>query len=170
MDTHKHRIVKRSWQLKSYFLITCKFVFRKKLVNNPILNKKSSSLYWFNRLPLYVIKTLFSAVFFVLFRWPLFIYLNYLGLRWWVQHNSVVVGQGGFHSLVHIYPTHTMTRLQLNPIKAGGPESMYSREGGGRYSVEMHVYSPVFQGQLIKKKIRSITFIVWVLGRVEKKP
>ena len=33
----------------------------------------------------------------------------------------------------------------------------------------MHVYSPVFQGQLIEKKIRSITFIVWVLGRVEKK-
>ena len=32
----------------------------------------------------------------------------------------------------------------------------------------MHVYSPVFQGQLIEKKIRSITFIVWVLGRVEK--
>ena len=36
------------------------------------------------------------------------------------------------------------------------------------YRVEMHVYSPVFQGQLIEKKIRSITFIVWVLGRVEK--
>ena len=32
----------------------------------------------------------------------------------------------------------------------------------------MHVYSPVFQGQLIEKKISSITFIVWVLGRVEK--
>ena len=26
------------------------------------------------------------------------------------------------------------------------------------YRVEMHVYSPVFQGQLIEKKIRSITF------------
>ena len=34
----------------------------------------------------------------------------------------------------------------------------------------MHVYSPVFQGQLIEKKITSITFIVWVLGRVEKMP
>ena len=33
----------------------------------------------------------------------------------------------------------------------------------------MHVHSPTFQGQLIEKKIRSITFIVWVLGRVEKK-
>ena len=32
----------------------------------------------------------------------------------------------------------------------------------------MHVYSPVFQGQLIEKIIRSITFIVWVLGRIEK--
>ena len=34
----------------------------------------------------------------------------------------------------------------------------------------MHVYSPVFQGQLIEKKIRSITFIVLVLGRVKKIP
>ena len=32
----------------------------------------------------------------------------------------------------------------------------------------MHVHSPVFQGQIIEKKIRSITFIGWVLGRVEK--
>ena len=32
----------------------------------------------------------------------------------------------------------------------------------------MHVNSPIFQGQLIEK-IRLITFIVWVLGRVEKK-
>ena len=32
----------------------------------------------------------------------------------------------------------------------------------------MHVHIPIFQGQLIEKKIRSITFIVWVLGRVEK--
>ena len=35
--------------------------------------------------------------------------------------------------------------------------------------VEIHVHSPIFQGQLIEKKTRSITFIVWVLGRVEKK-
>ena len=36
------------------------------------------------------------------------------------------------------------------------------------YRDEMHVHSPVFQGQLIEKKIRSITFIVWVLKRVEQ--
>ena len=35
--------------------------------------------------------------------------------------------------------------------------------------VEIHVHIPIFQGQLIEKKTRSITFIVWVLGRVEKK-
>ena len=34
----------------------------------------------------------------------------------------------------------------------------------------MHVRSLIFQGQLIEKKIRSITFIVWALGRVEKMP
>ena len=57
---------------------------------------------------------------------------------------------------------------------------MYRRRGGvsrppplekglrNSYRIEMHVHSPVFQGQLIEKKIRSITFIVWVLGRVEK--
>ena len=33
----------------------------------------------------------------------------------------------------------------------------------------MFIAQPVFQGQLIEKKIRSIIFIVWVLGRVEKK-
>ena len=33
----------------------------------------------------------------------------------------------------------------------------------------MYVYSPIFQGQLIEKKIRSITFRVWVLGKVDKK-
>ena len=32
----------------------------------------------------------------------------------------------------------------------------------------MHVHSQIFQGQLIEKKIRSITFIAWVLGRVDK--
>ena len=36
-----------------------------------------------------------------------------------------------------------------------------------RYRVEIHVRSPVFQGQIIEKKIRSITFKVWVLRRVE---
>ena len=33
-----------------------------------------------------------------------------------------------------------------------------------RYMVEMHVHSPIFW----RKKIRSITVTVWVLGRVEK--
>ena len=33
----------------------------------------------------------------------------------------------------------------------------------------MHVpISPMFQGQLIEKKIRTITYVVWVLERVEK--
>ena len=32
----------------------------------------------------------------------------------------------------------------------------------------MHVHSPIFQGQLIEKKIEPITLIVWVLRRVEK--
>ena len=32
----------------------------------------------------------------------------------------------------------------------------------------MHIHSPIFQGQLIEKKTILITFIVWVLGRVEK--
>ena len=39
-----------------------------------------------------------------------------------------------------------------------------------RYRVEIHVHSPIFQGQLIEKKIRSITFLVWVLGKVKKMP
>ena len=34
----------------------------------------------------------------------------------------------------------------------------------------MHVHSPIFHGQLKEKKIRPITSIVWVLGRVEKMP
>ena len=37
-----------------------------------------------------------------------------------------------------------------------------------RYRVEMHDHSPIFQGQLKEKKIRPITLIVWVLGRVKK--
>ena len=32
----------------------------------------------------------------------------------------------------------------------------------------MFIANQIFQGQLIEKQIRSITFIVWVLGRVEK--
>ena len=34
----------------------------------------------------------------------------------------------------------------------------------------MHVHSPIFQGQLIEKKIRPITLIAQVLGRVGKMP
>ena len=37
-----------------------------------------------------------------------------------------------------------------------------------RYRVEIHVHSPIFQGQLKETKIRPITLIVWVLGRVKK--
>ena len=37
-----------------------------------------------------------------------------------------------------------------------------------RYKVEMHVHSPICLRQLIEKKIRSITFVVWALGKVEK--
>ena len=32
----------------------------------------------------------------------------------------------------------------------------------------MHVLIQIVQGQLIEKKIRSITFVVWALGKVEK--
>ena len=38
-----------------------------------------------------------------------------------------------------------------------------------RHRVEMHVHSPIFQGQLIKKN-RSITSIVWVPEKFEKMP
>ena len=34
----------------------------------------------------------------------------------------------------------------------------------------MHVHSPILHGQLKENKIGQITLIVWVLGRVEKKP
>ena len=67
-------------------------------------------------------------------------------------------------------------RNGFNPKKAGGSKSIYSLGGRfapppleNRYRAEMHVHSPIFQGQLIEKKIRSITFIVCVLERVEKK-
>ena len=39
----------------------------------------------------------------------------------------------------------------FNPIKAGESESMYSLKS--MYRVEMHVHSPIFQGQLIEKKL-----------------
>ena len=51
----------------------------------------------------------------------------------------------------------------LNPKQAGGSESMYSLGGGAfgappiekglRERVEMNVHSPIFQGQLIEKKL-----------------
>ena len=65
-------------------------------------------------------------------------------------------------------------------FKAGGFESMCSlgrrlapppprkKTLENRYMIEMHNHSPIFHGQLIE--IRPITLIVWVLGRVEKKP
>ena len=34
----------------------------------------------------------------------------------------------------------------------------------------LYVHSQICQDQLIEKKIRSITFLVWVLGRVKKMP
>ena len=44
----------------------------------------------------------------------------------------------------------------------------YKKALENRYRVDMHVKNQIFQGQLIEKKIRSITFFVWGLGRVEK--
>ena len=43
----------------------------------------------------------------------------------------------------------------VNPKQAGGYESMYSLRGAleNRYRVEMHVHSPIFQGQLKEKKL-----------------
>ena len=57
----------------------------------------------------------------------------------------------------------------------GGSESM-NRWGGGRpstrplekKSLENRFRVEIFQGQLIEKKFSSITFIVWVIRRVEK--
>ena len=62
------------------------------------------------------------------------------------------------------------TDLNINPIKARGFESMYRRGGLPRppppkkalenmHMAEIHVHSPIFQGQLIEK-IRSITCII----------
>ena len=39
---------------------------------------------------------------------------------------------------------------------------------GLRERVEMNVHSPIFQGQLIEKKLRPIILIVCELGKVEK--
>ena len=40
METHKVKKSREAVNKKSFFLITCKLVIRKKLVNNPNLNKK----------------------------------------------------------------------------------------------------------------------------------
>ena len=37
------------------------------------------------------------------------------------------------------------------------------------YTLEMHDYSPIFQGQLIEKN-KPITLRIWVPGRVEEMP
>ena len=65
--------------------------------------------------------------------------------------------------------------IQTKPYKGwGGSESMQrpSRKRPWRIVIGLkcmfNVHSPIFQGQPIGKKIRMITFIVWVLGRVEK--
>ena len=54
---------------------------------------------------------------------------------------------------------------KINPKQAGGSESMYSLGGSvwrppplekaleNRFRVEMHVHSPIFQGQLKEKKL-----------------
>ena len=44
---------RKAVNLNSFTLITCYLVLRKKLVNNKNLNKKSSTLYWYYRLPPY---------------------------------------------------------------------------------------------------------------------
>ena len=74
-------------------------------------------------------------------------------------------------------------RATINHIKAGGSESMQSLVGGGRAS---HAPPPrkrperlgielkcIFIDQFFKasslKKIRLVTFIIWALGKAEKK-
>ena len=42
-------------------MITCKLVIRKKLVNNKNLIEKSSSLYWYNRLPLFLTQSVLQV-------------------------------------------------------------------------------------------------------------
>ena len=71
----------------------------------------------------------------------------------------------------------------VNPIKAGGSKSKYRLRGGGgvlrppplekglmRIGIGMKCMfiAQFFKASSLKTKIRSITFIVWVLGRVEK--
>ena len=66
----------------------------------------------------------------------------------------------------------------LNPKKAGGLNLCIAQGVFGappplkktienRYWDEMHVHSPIFMVRS-KKKIRSITLIVWVIGNVKK--
>ena len=64
-------------------------------------------------------------------------------------------------------------------IQNWGSESMFSRGGGStppqkkalknRYRVKCVIIAQFFKGSSLEKN-RSITFIVWVLGRVEKNP
>ena len=66
----------------------------------------------------------------------------------------------------------------LNPLKAGVSNLCIAWGAIGAppgkkplenmFRVEMHVQGPIFHGQLKEKKIRLITYIVRVLGRVEK--
>ena len=59
--------------------------------------------------------------------------------------------------------------IVVNPVQAGGLNLFIAWGGASGIIVwvEMHFYSPIFQSQLIEK-IRPITLIVWILGRVEK--
>ena len=53
-------------------------------------------------------------------------------------------------------------------LGGGVPRPPKKKALENRYMVELHGQSAIFKGQLIEKKFRSITFIVWVLGKVEK--
>ena len=52
-------------------------------------------------------------------------------------------------------------------MQSGGGPPPPEKALENRYRVEMHDHSPIVQGQHIEKN-RPITFIVWVLGKVEK--
>ena len=51
-------------------------------------------------------------------------------------------------------PDQAFISILINPLKAGGSESMYSLEERPLENrVEMHVHSPIFHGQLKENKI-----------------
>ena len=64
-----------------------------------------------------------------------------------------------------IQSSNNSKKIEINPEKVGGPESLYSLGRGrlappplkkaleNRYRVEEHVHSPIFQGLLIEKKL-----------------